>query len=709
MGLYLSTMPKNNKVSIWRFNSSLLQEANFNCLIKREIDLFKKTNLPSAPSPEIVWETLKSFIRGSIIQYASHKKRMEHLELQALEKEVTMTENLYKITMSNDNFHKLLQLKYKYNTLLSQKVQFSLFRARQQYFEEGGKPGQLLANYIKQQESQKVISAIRDHKGILHTSPEGINEIFKDFYQNLYKSQINAKKEEIATFLTELCLPQISDSQKIFLDAPISIKEILSVINTLPSGKAPGPDGFTPEFYKEYAEELAPLLLDMFNASLVEGTFPPTVSQAVITLIPKKDKDLTDCRNYRPISLTNYDCKIFSKILANRLNVVTPTLIHLDQVGFISNRQASDNIRRFINIMWHVKERDTPTAALSLDAEKAFDRVEWEYLFLVLEHMGFGKDFLNKLRLLYRNSTASVLTNGYMSPYFKLGRGSRQGDPSSPAAFALALEPLAIAIRNNSNFTGVQIGTTTHKLMLYADDILTVVTNPEISIPTLFSIIESFSRLSGYKINWDKCEALPLTIHCPKTYFHVVQNLKWPTVGLRYLGVVFPSDLSDIVKLNIEPVLLKFAEDIKRWERLHLSLWAKANILKMTVVPKFNYIMHSLPISVPSRFFKKFNQLCRLFLWEGKKPKIRLERLQQRTDAGGLGIPNLLLYHYAFCLHHIAQWTLPPERAPPWYELEALSCPTLPHVCFFAQGGSYTSHTDMSYKSMAESCKNIKV
>lgn len=182
--------------------------------------------------------------------------------------------------------------------------------------------------------------------------------------------------------------------------------------------------------------------------------------------------------------------------------------------------------------MWAVRDDVTPTAALSLYAEKAFDRVEWEYLFLVLEHMGFGNECLSLLRLVYKAPTVAVLTNGLISPYFRLGRGTCQGDPASPSIFALALEPLAAAIHLDPNFMGISVGPMTHKIMLYADDILTFVRHPETSIPTLLSLINSFSRFSGYKINWTKCEALALTSYCPKTLFQL-GNFKWPKQGIR--------------------------------------------------------------------------------------------------------------------------------------------------------------------------------
>ncbi len=90
-------------------------------------------------------------------------------------------------------------------------------------------------------------------------------------------------------------------------------------------------------------------------------------------------------------------------------------LIHVDQVGFIRGRSSSDNIRSFMNIMWSVANDQTLVAAISLDAEKAFDMVEWDYLFKILEMYGFGNTFIGWIKLLYRHPIAAVQTNGLIS------------------------------------------------------------------------------------------------------------------------------------------------------------------------------------------------------------------------------------------------------------------------------------------------------
>ncbi len=361
--------------------------------------------------------------------------------------------------------------------------------------------------------------------------------------------------------------------------------------------------------------------------------------------------------------------------------------------------------------MWASSSKHSPTAALSIDAEKAFDRVEWQYLFSTLESFGFGAKFLGWVNLLYTHPTASVLTNSVLSQPFELGRGMRQGCPLSPFIFALALEPLAAALRKDPNFPGIQIGDSTHKLMMYADDTLVFITEPERSLPTLLSTIGRFSKLSGYKVNWGKSEALPLSAYCPKNLF-TPGDFIWPAQGIKYLGLIFPPQLSDLVRVNIEPLLEEFKNNIERWSPLHLSLWGKANVIKMNCIPKLNYLLQSLPIYIPLKYFKQFDRLCNIFLWSSKRPRLNLRKLQRPVDQGGLGIPNLLLYHLAFGLRHLLDWSLPPERAPPWYTIESSLCKPLQPIHSVTtkltvkeQTHPILSHMQWLWKRVAAMCK----
>lgn len=168
---------------------------------------------------------------------------------------------------------------------------------------------------------------------------------------------------------------------------------------------------------------------------------------AVITLLHKKGKDPQHCGNYRPISLINVDEKNISKVLAIRLERVLPTLVHGDQVGFVKHRCSADNLRRILHIFWKSRNNPDPVVAFSPDAETAFDKVKYAFLFYALKRFGFGQSFMHWSQLVYTDPMAMVLTNGIMSPSFNISRGTRQGSPLLQLIFALFLEPLAIALR----------------------------------------------------------------------------------------------------------------------------------------------------------------------------------------------------------------------------------------------------------------------
>lgn len=129
----------------------------------------------------------------------------------------------------------------------------------------------------------------------------------------------------------------------------------------------------------------------------------------------------------------------------------------------------------------------TPEVVISLDVEKAFDRVEWGYLFAVLKKFGFGDKFVSWIRLLYAAPQASVHTNDTRSNYFTLTQGTRQGCPLSPLLFSLAIEPLSIPL-----FKGVIRCDKEFKLSLFADDLLLCVSNPIESNSFIQSILVNF-------------------------------------------------------------------------------------------------------------------------------------------------------------------------------------------------------------------------
>ena len=174
-----------------------------------------------------------------------------------------------------------------------------------------------MARQLKRLDSNNTITAIRkDDK--LFTSAKKINDVFKKFYEDLYTSTCSASDEDLNSFFQKVELPQLFPEEKDSLDAPITEAEVRTAIKGMKTVNSPGIDGFPVEYYKRHVDVLCPFLTEVFQQAFQYGTLPESLNKAIISLIPKKDKDTTDPANYRPISLINVDCKILSKTLALR-------------------------------------------------------------------------------------------------------------------------------------------------------------------------------------------------------------------------------------------------------------------------------------------------------------------------------------------------------------------------------------------------------
>lgn len=374
-------------------------------------------------------------------------------------------------------------------------------------------------------------------------------------------------------------------------------------------------------------------MLNCFNYILRTGETPRSWREAVISVIPKEGKDKKECSSYRPISVLNVDYKIFASILSKRLEVIIPELVDLDQTGFIQNRQTQDNIRRALQVMSHVVTENISAMLMSLDAEKAFDSVGWDYLYQVLARFGFNDSFIQCIKALYSSPVARIKINGHLSETIHLERGTRQGCPLSPALFALFIEPLAQAIREDSEIKGISIRGDEHKICMYADDVLLFLTNLKSSIPKLMTLLKTYNLYSGYKINIQKTQTLIYNFR-PNLHIRRQYDFSWKSRSIKYLGITLTKDIAKLFESNYGPINKEIKSDISRWTLLPLDMSNRIEIIKMNMLPRILYLFQSLPLEVLQKQFNEWDGMISRFVWNGRKPRIKFKTLQLTKEKG---------------------------------------------------------------------------
>ena len=198
------------------------------------------------------------------------------------------------------------------------------------------------------------------------------------------------------------------------------------------------------------------------------------------------------------------------KGIGNTTTKVISGLVNSDQVGYIKGRYIGENIRTIEDLMHHTSLKKIPGILALVDFEKAFDTVERSFLFNALVKFNFGENFIKWIKLLYTNISSCVSNNGYISNFFTLSRGIRQGCPISALLFILVAEILAINIRCDINIKGTTVDGKTFKIGQLADDTTLFLSDVE-SLRQAINKFNNFGTLSGLKINLDKTEIVSLS------------------------------------------------------------------------------------------------------------------------------------------------------------------------------------------------------
>jgi hypothetical protein len=266
-----------------------------------------------------------------------------------------------------------------------------------------------------------------------------------------------------------------SEEEGLRIVDPVTISEVLSTLKGFAASKSPGPDGWTVEFFLAFFYLLGPKLLAVVEESRLKGKVSGALNATFLALIPKSDKPNT-FEGFRPISLCNLTYKIITKIIAARIKSSLSTGISKEQFGFLEGRQITDAIGVAQEALHSIKIKNNKALVLKLDMMKAYDRVDWGFLRLVLLQIGMSLEATDWIMGCVNSANFSVLINGSPSSFFKSTRGLRQGCPLSPLLFLLIVEGLSRIILKlvvEGKIEGVLVAKgirITH--LLFVDDVL---------------------------------------------------------------------------------------------------------------------------------------------------------------------------------------------------------------------------------------------
>ena len=237
---------------------------------------------------------------------------------------------------------------------------------------------------------------------------------------------------------------------------------------------------------------------------------PIEINHTFITFIPKV-KSPKRISEFRPISLCNVIYKLVSKVLANRLQGLLPDIISENQSAFQVGRLISDNILMAYETIHYMKHQSRKAGflALKLDMSKAYDRVEWSFLKLLMLRMGFHEKWVDLMMMCITTVSYSLLIDGETTEKIIPSRGIKQGDPISPYLFLLCSEGLHALIEKAARaglIRGISLCRNGPRIthLFFADDSLLFCRASFQECIHIQTILSEYEAASGQKLKRDK-------------------------------------------------------------------------------------------------------------------------------------------------------------------------------------------------------------
>ncbi|XP_019427157.1 PREDICTED: uncharacterized protein LOC109335477 [Lupinus angustifolius] len=446
-----------------------------------------------------------------------------------------------------------------------------------------------------------------------------------DYFTNLYASE----NEIHPSSLISQVIPQLvsEDDNNMLSSIPLN-DEIRNAVFAMNGEGAPGLDGFGGCFFQEFWDIIGH---DFSGADKIE--------------------------NFRPIALANFQFKIITKVLADRLALIAPKITSSQQRGFIKDRHIQDCIciaSEATNLLDH--KTFGGNLAIKLDVKKTFDTIDWRFLMDTLKAFGFSNSFINWVGVILNSAKLSISVNGQSVGFFSCKRGVRQGDHLSPLLFCLVEDVISRGLTNLlergriSSISGPRIVTPSH--VLYADDILIFCRGIKRELAAIKDLFTDYAKISSQCLILGKCKFYSTQANARK-----ISNLtNWLGFGagqlpFNYLGV--PLFRGKPKAIHLQPISDRIVNKLAKWKGSCLSIMGRVELVKSIIHSMLVYSFHVY--RWPVNLLKRMDNCIWNFIWSGdtqvkKLVTVAWYKVCCPVKEGGLGLRSISAMNQAAIL-----------------------------------------------------------
>lgn len=479
----------------------------------------------------------------------------------------------------------MLAARWRFIAAARSEAREAAVRDRFRWLHSGERPSPLITRLTQPPRDAHTIATLKAANGGLLTAPHAIAGRVAQFF-----AEVSARKPSKGTAQQQLAQEAVlqavhqhaarftaSEAQAMG-DSSVTEAQIRAAMRHLPSGKAPGLDGIPVQLYRRFAAALLPVLSALYTAIGTLQQTPPGFLMGALKPLPKKG-DPADPANKRPITLLNTDYRILTRILAHRVGGPFSRVASLELSAFLPGRCIGDGVLMLQLLPALLKLQGSWKVYAMLDFQKAYDTVDRDFLYMVMQCMGAGSALVGWVRTLLADTRAVAVVNNVRSQPVVFEEGVRQGCPLSPALYLFVASALHCWFVEQE--IRVEVGGRSLSANQYADDATPVLPSLcEDCVSRFLNAMHTFGLASGQCLNMGKTVLVPVGAVPPGV---VCDGMK--VCGLKVvdvastLGVLF-GDNANVCDANQKEVWTRLMSSVEscyaRVQKLGMSMFGRA-------------------------------------------------------------------------------------------------------------------------------------